>query len=338
MGRAATSRQPSAFRHFARKDFDASPLLEHKEHVSSPPLIFDRALWRKRLTPRPAGGQRLRFSGRARRRRACIPALDHQPGFSARIDLGSPHPAIAAALAAPGRLVVRAAPVTRRPFPRGGSILSPTKRRCPSRRRVSISSSARSICNSPTIRPACSRRLAASWSRTACFSRRWSVARRFPNCAPVSPRRRPDRGRRQPARLALRGPARSRRPAAARRPRVAGDRLRFLNRALLRRLRPDARPARDGGDQCLVAGARRPLRRDVLLRRRRFIRRKILRSGRQDPRPSKSSGPRAGLRTKANRSRSRLVRRKSRSAPRSGTRAGSPDAQPDGIGKKLKPR
>ncbi len=111
MGRAATSRQSSAFRHFARKDFDASPLPAHKERVSSPPLIFDRALWRKRLTRALRGDSACDFLAARVADELAFRLSTISRAFPRVLDLGSPHPAIAAALAAPGRLVVRAAPV-----------------------------------------------------------------------------------------------------------------------------------------------------------------------------------------------------------------------------------
>jgi SAM-dependent methyltransferase len=79
--------------------------------VSNPPLIFDRPLWRQRLT-------------RAlRRENACDFLVERvvedivfrlagiSRAFPRALDLGGPHPAIAAALRTPGRLVTHAAPV-----------------------------------------------------------------------------------------------------------------------------------------------------------------------------------------------------------------------------------
>jgi SAM-dependent methyltransferase len=79
--------------------------------VSSPPLIFDRALWRKRLTRALGTENACDFlAARVADDLAFRLSAVSRP-FPRALDLGSPHPGIAATLAAPGRIVVRAAPV-----------------------------------------------------------------------------------------------------------------------------------------------------------------------------------------------------------------------------------
>jgi SAM-dependent methyltransferase len=88
--------------------FDARPPKLHIRRVSTPPSIFDRALLRRRLdraarapcdflARRVAEDFVYRLSGISR-------------AFPRALDYGSPHPAVARALAAPGRAVLRAAP------------------------------------------------------------------------------------------------------------------------------------------------------------------------------------------------------------------------------------
>jgi SAM-dependent methyltransferase len=92
----------------AHAPFDARRPQAHSGGVSNPPLIFDRALLRRRL---------------ARAARAPCDFLAHRVAedfvyrlsgvsrsFPRALDYGSPHPAAAQALAAPGRTLVRAAP------------------------------------------------------------------------------------------------------------------------------------------------------------------------------------------------------------------------------------
>ncbi|WP_374547468.1 methyltransferase domain-containing protein [Rhodoblastus sp.] len=79
--------------------------------MSKPPLIFDRALWRKRLSRALRAEKPCDFLiARAAEDLAFRLSTISRP-FPRALDLGSSHPAIAAALAAPGRQVVRAAPV-----------------------------------------------------------------------------------------------------------------------------------------------------------------------------------------------------------------------------------
>jgi SAM-dependent methyltransferase len=79
--------------------------------VTTPPLIFDRRLWRQRLTralraQRPCDFLVARAADDLAFRLATI-----SRAFPRALDLGSPHPAIFGALAAPGRFLARAAPV-----------------------------------------------------------------------------------------------------------------------------------------------------------------------------------------------------------------------------------
>ncbi|MGO8740526.1 class I SAM-dependent methyltransferase [Rhodoblastus sp.] len=79
--------------------------------MTTPPLIFDRALWRKRLARAARAQEPCDFlAARVAEDLAFRLAPISRP-FSRALDLGSPHPAISQALAAPGRLVLRAAPV-----------------------------------------------------------------------------------------------------------------------------------------------------------------------------------------------------------------------------------
>ncbi len=79
--------------------------------MTTPPLIFDRALWRKRLARAArANGPCDFLAARVAEDLAFRLAPISRP-FPRALDLGSPHPAISQALAAPGRLVFRAAPV-----------------------------------------------------------------------------------------------------------------------------------------------------------------------------------------------------------------------------------
>jgi SAM-dependent methyltransferase len=79
--------------------------------VSNPPLIFDRALWRKRLTRALRAGNPCDFVATRVAEDLVFRLSTVSRPFPRALDLGSPHPAIARAMAAPGRLVVRAAPV-----------------------------------------------------------------------------------------------------------------------------------------------------------------------------------------------------------------------------------
>jgi SAM-dependent methyltransferase len=78
--------------------------------VSTPPKIFDRALWRKRLTRALRSGNACDFlAARVAEDLAFRLAAVSRP-FPRALDFGSPA-SVAAALAAPGRMVFRAAPV-----------------------------------------------------------------------------------------------------------------------------------------------------------------------------------------------------------------------------------
>jgi SAM-dependent methyltransferase len=78
--------------------------------VSTPPNIFDRALWRQRLTRALRSGDACDFlAARVADDLAFRLAAISRP-FPRALDLGSPA-SLAAALAAPGRMVFRAAPV-----------------------------------------------------------------------------------------------------------------------------------------------------------------------------------------------------------------------------------
>jgi SAM-dependent methyltransferase len=79
--------------------------------VSNPPLIFDRALWRKRLTRALRAENPCDFVATRVAEDLAFRLSTVSRPFPRALDLGSPHPAIAQALAAPGRLLVRAAPV-----------------------------------------------------------------------------------------------------------------------------------------------------------------------------------------------------------------------------------
>ncbi len=79
--------------------------------MTEPPHIFDRALWRKRLARAARAKQSCDFlAARVAEDLAFRLAPIRRP-FPRALDLGSPHPAVWRALAAPGRLVFRAAPV-----------------------------------------------------------------------------------------------------------------------------------------------------------------------------------------------------------------------------------
>ncbi len=77
----------------------------------NPPQIFDRALYRRRLI-RAAGRQEPADFLFARTLEDCLFRLSAiSRDFPRALDLGSPHPALARALARDGRFVLRAAPV-----------------------------------------------------------------------------------------------------------------------------------------------------------------------------------------------------------------------------------
>jgi SAM-dependent methyltransferase len=94
-----------------RTTFDAGPSEAHKGPVTTPPLIFNRALWRKRLARAAGQKEPCDFLAARVAEDLAFRLAPISRAFPRVLDLGSPHPAVARALAAPGRLVVRAAPV-----------------------------------------------------------------------------------------------------------------------------------------------------------------------------------------------------------------------------------
>lgn len=92
------------------RDFDAGGGAAHKEPVSNPPLIFDRALWRKRLARALRRENHCDFLAERVAEDLVFRLAPISRAFPRALDLGSPHPAIGRALAASGRLVTRAAP------------------------------------------------------------------------------------------------------------------------------------------------------------------------------------------------------------------------------------
>jgi SAM-dependent methyltransferase len=79
--------------------------------VSKPPLIFDRALWRKRLTRALRSENACDFIAARVADDLAFRLAAVSRAFPRALDLGSPDPSMARALAAPGRTIVRAAPV-----------------------------------------------------------------------------------------------------------------------------------------------------------------------------------------------------------------------------------
>ena len=79
--------------------------------MTTPPLIFDRALWRKRLARAARAKEPCDFLAARVAEDLAFRLAPIRRDFPRALDLGSPHPAISQALAAPGRLVFRAAPV-----------------------------------------------------------------------------------------------------------------------------------------------------------------------------------------------------------------------------------
>jgi SAM-dependent methyltransferase len=77
----------------------------------TPPLIFDRALWRKRLARAARGNEPCDFLAARVAEDLAFRLAPIRRDFPRALDLGSPHPAVSRALDAPGRLVFRAAPV-----------------------------------------------------------------------------------------------------------------------------------------------------------------------------------------------------------------------------------
>jgi SAM-dependent methyltransferase len=79
--------------------------------VPNPPLIFDRALWRRRLTRALRARNPCVFLAERAAEDLSFRLSAIRRGFPRALDLGAPHPIIASALAAPERFLVRAAPV-----------------------------------------------------------------------------------------------------------------------------------------------------------------------------------------------------------------------------------
>jgi SAM-dependent methyltransferase len=78
--------------------------------VASPPQIFDRALWRQRLARAARAENACDFLIMRAAEDLAFRLSMVQRAFPRALDLGSPHRAVAEILAAPGRFVVRAAP------------------------------------------------------------------------------------------------------------------------------------------------------------------------------------------------------------------------------------
>ena len=78
--------------------------------MTSPPHIFDRALWRQRLARAARAAKPCDFLFSRAAEDFAFRLATVQRAFPRALDLGSPHPAVADILAAPGRFVVRAAP------------------------------------------------------------------------------------------------------------------------------------------------------------------------------------------------------------------------------------
>jgi SAM-dependent methyltransferase len=79
--------------------------------VTSPPKIFDRALLRKRLARASRAESPCDFLMARVAEDLAFRLSTVQRAFPRALDLGSPRPAVAEILAAPGRFVVRAAPI-----------------------------------------------------------------------------------------------------------------------------------------------------------------------------------------------------------------------------------
>ncbi|HUO54214.1 MAG TPA: methyltransferase domain-containing protein [Rhodoblastus sp.] len=79
--------------------------------MTNPPFIFDRALWRKRLDRALRAENPCDFLVGRVAEDLVFRLAPISRAFPRALDLGSPHPAAARALAAPGRVVTRAAPV-----------------------------------------------------------------------------------------------------------------------------------------------------------------------------------------------------------------------------------
>ena len=78
--------------------------------MTSPPQIFDRALLRKRLARALRAEKACDFLLMRTAEELAFRLSTVQRAFPRALDLGAPHPAIAETLAAPGRFVARAAP------------------------------------------------------------------------------------------------------------------------------------------------------------------------------------------------------------------------------------
>lgn len=78
--------------------------------MTNPPKIFDRALLRQRLARASRAANPCDFLMTRTAEDLAFRLATVQRAFPRALDLGSPHPAIAEILAAPGRFVVRAAP------------------------------------------------------------------------------------------------------------------------------------------------------------------------------------------------------------------------------------
>jgi len=92
--------------------------------VSNPPLIFDRPLWRKRLARALRAEQPCDFLATRVAEDLVFRLSTIKRAFPRALDFGAPHPAIAQVLAAPGRLVVRAAPVEAALGPSGPALVA----------------------------------------------------------------------------------------------------------------------------------------------------------------------------------------------------------------------
>jgi SAM-dependent methyltransferase len=101
----------SKTRCFALRAFDAAPHKSHNWLVQNPPQIFDRALLRARLARAWRAGDPCDFLVARTAEDLIFRLSGVSRTFPRALDLGSPHPIIADVLEAPGRFVVRAAPV-----------------------------------------------------------------------------------------------------------------------------------------------------------------------------------------------------------------------------------
>ena len=95
----------------APRSFDENREGVHKDGVTKPPLIFDRTLWRQRLSRALRSGHPCDFLVRRAAEDIVFRLEGISRAFPRALDLGGLHPAIFRALAAPGRLVAQAAPV-----------------------------------------------------------------------------------------------------------------------------------------------------------------------------------------------------------------------------------